>query len=73
MANINIDIELDNDTIKELLDIYIRENMSSGSYEVFKMNKNGFMLAAIAALKNEAIVTAITEGLKYDNLFKTQD
>jgi hypothetical protein len=47
--------------------------MSSASYEVFKMDKNGFMIAAANALRNEAIVTAVTEGMKHDNLHKTQD
>lgn len=71
MKNINIDLDLDNDTVEALINIYIRENMSSASYSVYKEEVNGFMIAAAKAIQNEAIVTAVKVGMEYDNLSKT--
>lgn len=71
MANTDIQVDLNNDTIRELIEVYIRENMSDASYELFKMDNNGFMIAAANALRNEAIVVAVKEGMKHDNLSKT--
>lgn len=67
----NVELELDNDIIRDLIEIYIKENMSNASYQIFKLDNNGFMIAAANAVRNEAIVVAITEGMKHDNLLQT--
>lgn len=71
MGNVDITVDLDNDTVSDLIRIYIRHNMSSASYEVFDMDNNGFMIAAANALRNEAIINGIKLGMKHDNLPQT--
>lgn len=71
MDNIDVAVNMDDDTVRDLIDIYIKETMSNASYEVFKRDNNGFMVAAAKALRNEAVLDAILEGMKNDNLFKT--
>jgi len=67
----NIDIQLDDDNIEKLISKYIKENMSSGSYELYIENTNGYMIAAASALRNEALTEIIIEGYKNDNMSKT--
>jgi hypothetical protein len=71
MAIIDIEVNLDNDIVKDLIDIYIRDNMSNATYELFKQDNNGFMIAAAKALRNEAITEAMLLGMKNDNLSET--
>jgi len=70
MANVDLDINLDDDTIEDLIAIYIRTNMSSASYEVFERERADDVLsvreAAGCALLNEAIINAVQAGMEAD-------
>jgi len=67
MSNIDIELNLDDDSIEKMISKYIKENMSNASYELYLENfNNGFMFAAANALRNEALVAVILEGMSKD-------
>jgi len=64
--NVDLEIDLDDVLIEDLLNIYIRTHMTSGSYEIFQREKEHQLIldAAAKAVLNEAIVEAIKIGME---------
>jgi len=69
----DIELDLSDDEVKELIDIYIRNNFTKESYSLYKDNPNGYMIASAIALRNEAIVSIVEEALNYDKMLQAQD
>ena len=70
MANVDLELNLEDDVIEDLIAVYIRTNMSTASYEVFMRDreKTGVRVAAGCALLNEAIINAIIVGMEIDTI-----
>jgi len=62
----DVKLSLDNETISKLIDIYIKENMTKATYSKYmeEIDKNGFMIAASIAMRNEAIHKALEETIQ---------
>ena len=57
-------IDLEDEDASLLLEIYIKDNFTKESYDVFKTDNNGYMIAASNALLNESIVSILKEKFK---------
>lgn len=72
MSNVDLEINLDEDIKEKLVELYIRNNMESGSYEVFEREQKAgtsILEAAGSALMNDAIIVAMKLGMEADKKF----
>ena len=72
--NVDLTINLDDDTEEKLIEIYIRTTMRSASWEVYEREKteHGCVVAAGKALLNDSIVDAIEIGMEIDKRIKDE-
>lgn len=66
----DVDIDLEDETIEQLIELYIRTNMCSASWEVYEREKSVMPIreAAGRALVNEAIINVLEIALRVDKL-----
>lgn len=70
-----IKIDLEDNVMKDLIEIYINLNMTKESMLVFNENvdNHGMMHAAALALRNEAIIEAVKQGIEHEKQKKAAE
>lgn len=75
MSNVTVPLDLDEKACCEMIEVYVRDNFSSASVEVFRehvgkdlFNQEVLTVAAGKALLNESIIDVIKLGIAADEL-----